>query len=330
MPVDAEQFDGVLLGMASRITQSGGQGVQDLLDVWFSFLRRKTDFFTGAGKGQAEQVIMNAMRKHQQLSEEAVAARQSEEAAKAEQQKRAAKAKGGVEEIVLYDEDDDPDKKAKAAREAERIAREKKAEKDRKTREGEEAEREKKLKEHPDVSEPEVGKGEIPNSGNGGDFEKYTWYQTLSDVEVRVGLDKAYKSRFLTVEIKQGHLKVGVKGKEPIVDGELQAKVKEEDSFWTLEDGHTVVIQLQKMNGMEWWKTVIKGDPELDLQKVQPENSKLDDLDGDTRQTVEKMMYDQRQKSLGLPTSEEAEKQKILKKFMAQHPEMDFSKAKIC
>ncbi|KAK7410712.1 hypothetical protein VNO78_01719 [Psophocarpus tetragonolobus] len=168
-----------------------------------------------------------------------------------------------------------------------------------------------------------------PNKGNGLDLEKYFWTQTLQEVSVNVPVPNGTKSRFVICEIKKNHLKVGLKGQPPIIEGELYKPVKPDDCYWSIEDQNTISILLTKHDQMEWWKCLVKGDPEIDTQKVEPENSKLADLDPETRQTVEKMMFDQRQKTMGLPTSDELQKQEILKKFMAEHPEMDFSRAKI-
>ena len=79
---------------------------------------------------------------------------------------------------------------------------------------------------------------------------------------------------------------------------------------------------------MHWWDCALKGDLKIDTSKVNPEPSNLSDLDGETKSTVEKMMFDMRQKQMGKPSSDELQKQEMLGKFMKSHPEMDFSKCK--
>lgn len=130
----------------------------------------------------------------------------------------------------------------------------------------------------------------VPNVGNGLDLENYSWTQTLEEVTLNVPVPTGTKSRSVVCEIKKNHLKVGLKGQPPIIDGELFRPVKPDDCYWSIEDQSAISILLTKHDKMEWWKSIVKGDPEIDTQKVEPESSKLSDLDPETRQTVEKMM----------------------------------------
>merc|ERR1712000_298941 len=161
----------------------------------------------------------------------------------------------------------------------------------------------------------------------------YKWQQQIHELDVTFEVPGNYKSKDLIIEIKRKYLKAGVKGQDPIIDGETPHDINTSESTWTLATNpsgtKTVEIHLDKSNKMEWWPHVVTSAPKIDVSKITPENSKLSDLDGGTRGMVEKMMFDQRQKEQGLPTSDEQKKADILKKFQEQHPEMDFSNAKM-
>ncbi|EGS18063.1 putative nuclear movement protein [Thermochaetoides thermophila DSM 1495] len=162
----------------------------------------------------------------------------------------------------------------------------------------------------------------------------YKWTQTIGDLDVSIPVPGNIKGRDVVVELKRNYISAGIKGQEPILKGDLPHAIRVDESTWTLTssakgDQKFIEIHLDKVNKMEWWAHVVTEAPKIDVTKIVPETSKLSDLDGETRSMVEKMMYDQRQKELGLPTSDEQKKMEILKKFQEQHPEMDFSKAKI-
>lgn len=127
----------------------------------------------------------------------------------------------------------------------------------------------------------------------------YTWRQELGEVDIVVPVPKGTRARELSVTIQKKKLSVGIKGNEKILDGELCREIKLEDSTWTLgkriyvasslhltiitEDQESVVIHLEKVNQQQWWENVLTHHPKIDTRKIQPENSKLSDLDGETR-----------------------------------------------
>ncbi|KAI3917595.1 hypothetical protein MKW98_021357 [Papaver atlanticum] len=168
----------------------------------------------------------------------------------------------------------------------------------------------------------------VPNKGNGLDMETYSWGQSLPEVTISIPVPAGTRSKSVSCEIKKNHIKVGLKGQPCIIDADFFQSVKVDDCFWSVEDSKEISILLTKQNQKDWWKYLVQGDPEIDIQKAEPETSKLSDLDPETRSVVEKMMFDQRQKQMGLPTSEETKQQEMLKMFQAQNPNMDFSGVK--
>lgn len=155
--------------------------------------------------------------------------------------------------------------------------------------------------------------------------KNYTWDQTLEDVTVYVKVEKSTPKTMVNCKITKDHLIVGVKNQPPVVDGALSEPVVASESYWCIQDtkdGREIQVILIKKTGQHWWKNVIEGDEEIDTTKCVPENSKLEDLDPETRQTVEKMMYDQRAKAMGQPTTEELQNMEMLKKLQEQHPEL--------
>ncbi|XP_068630254.1 nuclear migration protein nudC isoform X2 [Battus philenor] len=322
MANDPERFDSMLLAMA----QQHEGGVKDLLATIVGFLARKTDFFTGGKDGEWEKIVKDTFYVHaKKAKDEANKIKKEKEEAdkrlKDIQQKKEQERLARDFEPATVTEITEQE----AAQMKEDIERDKK---NNEVGNGEGPSSEKEV-DNPDDEDDPKEKGKLkPNAGNGCDLENYRWTQTLEEVELRVPLRQVLRPRDLTVIINKRHLKLGIKGQPLIIDGELDADVKVEESTWVLQDGRNLLVNLEKVNKMNWWSRLVTTDPEISTRKINPEPSKLSDLDGETRGLVEKMMYDQRQKEMGLPTSDEQKKQDVLKKFMEQHPEMDFSKCK--
>jgi hypothetical protein len=153
----------------------------------------------------------------------------------------------------------------------------------------------------------------------------YTWRQTLKDVEVLVKLPPNTKAKQLFIQIKPKSLKVAFKDSpEPLFEGEFYSMVRIEESTWVIEEGPTLVIQLEKIKQDVRWPHVLTHHPQIDVKKIEPSGHKLKDLDFDTRNMVEKMMHEQGAKGL-FPPKNELESEDILKQFEEQNIGVDWN-----
>mmetsp|Transcript_27433 Transcript_27433/g.27828 ORF Transcript_27433/g.27828 Transcript_27433/m.27828 type:complete len:115 (-) Transcript_27433:414-758(-) len=109
--------------------------------------------------------------------------------------------------------------------------------------------------------------------GNGGTVDrKYVWSQTLSEVTITIPLPSKLRAKDVVVDMGKNKLKVALKTdlKNLIVDDALTNTIILDDSFWTIEDGDKLVLQLTKLSQMEWWDAVCKNDPKIDTKPTSP------------------------------------------------------------
>jgi hypothetical protein len=300
------------------------------LDAVFGFLRRKTDVMARENAAQrikriAERHCVVAAKAAAAAKTAAAAAKAAEEAAAVPVAAASGKAAAAAATGAVIEEIDDDDDGIETIPDA------------------------KNENDGDDGDDDAAAK--VAPAGNGGATDAYVWTQTLGTVEVSVPVAKATRARDLIVDVDSSPtaFSIGFKSgagagddNNDLLSGAWPHAVDTQNATWTLEDmpsdttpahadggGRYLVLYLPKQNKMQWWNCARKGDATIDTSAVVPENSKLGDLDGDTRATVEKMMFDQAQKQKGLPSSDEQKKQEMLQKFMSQHPEMDFSHVKM-
>jgi len=120
----------------------------------------------------------------------------------------------------------------------------------------------------------------------------FKWSQTRQEVYVRITVPQGTRGKDIDCQIKANYIKFALKGKKPIIEGEPFLPVKAKESTWTIEDQKEVNILLVKAQEHESWKSVIKGQHEIDPF-----------------------------------TKEKMDKKMLLEKFQSEHPGFDFSGA---
>ena len=292
MPSPAETDE-----MFMHVAQRCG-GIEPLLESFFGFLHRRTDFYVlhegkegvkyeaGFGPGRAEQMAREAFTKYPPKPLKGSDIERSAEAAR-----RGCEAK--IVERAAKKANAPPPPPTPARREATGPDG-RYADSVRYTDEGQ----------------------QIP-VGNGGVAETHAWTQTIAELTVTVDAPPGTRAKDVACKITPTSVSLKIRGSDVALEGALADRVNADDSMWTIDHGDdgssSVVLTLEKSRET-WWRSVLKDAPkrdEIDATKVDS-TKKMDEYDEKTQGAIRKIMFDQKQKQKGLPTSDELKMDSIL------------------
>lgn len=189
-----------------------------------------------------------------------------------------------------------------------------------------------------------------PNAVRGYETRTYKWSQTLKTFEVvfelaalfphmssdtfgpKFDAKKALKvdlsPKKLVITLSLPHTDASSSTSKNAVEFVFDSPVQELCWMIDLIRGKKWLVVTGDKGGAhsEWWPRLFELEPSLDVAKIEPENSRLSDLDGETRKLVEKMMLEQQQKNM--PRKQGADQMALLRKVQEANPHLDFTNAK--
>jgi hypothetical protein len=210
-PTEQEKYDDVLMQIAGQIGS-----VQGLLDNFFGFLHRKTDFYVqyteanlnatmGFPVGVAEKMVLKCFKKYRlkdyKLHEGQPTSREDHPHVKSAVELQSNKLSPSCADQVV------PTPRGSTSVNA--------------------------------VNSIPTGK-QIP-IGNGGVAENYYWTQTLNEVTVYIDAPRAMKGKDVKCTITSKFMTLSVDEKV-LVEGEFEEAVRADESMWTLNLGITYIF----------------------------------------------------------------------------------------
>lgn len=150
-------------------------------------------------------------------------------------------------------------------------------------------------------------------SYNGAVTERYSWSQSINEVDIYINLPEHITScAQLNVIITPLHLKVEFKSDTiPYIDEDFSWKCKPSESVWWLSNGR-LLIHLQKKED-RWWQKLLESDTPLDISKMHCSRP-LDELPENAQNLVQEIFWNEKQKIMGKPTTDDIRKRELLRK----------------
>ncbi|CAH8628382.1 unnamed protein product [Schistosoma intercalatum] len=153
-----------------------------------------------------------------------------------------------------------------------------------------------------------------PDCYNGANRDKYTWSQTIKDIDIKIKIPENVDARNISVNIERKHIRVSIqKDKKEIFcfDGDLCWEIHKNDAIWTFHSKENQIqLCLDKVQE-RWWEAAFDGEDKLNTRKIDCSRP-MHELDDEAQAKIQQLMYDEQRKRQGLLTSEQEKMKNIL------------------